>query len=120
MSSFLVSDNHLHAICSFAGKLKLLGSSLPEHCRLFVMLKEANLLALQDRYGDPAEKVAKPEPKQVDVSPVALLKAVQCLDYQCSDWQKWGDSLAKKYLGVIESAAIMELPGYDDAAWAIV
>lgn len=120
MSAFLVSDNHLHAICSFAGKLKFLGFSLPEHGPLFVILKEANLLALRDRYGDPVEKIAKPQPKKVDVSPVALLKAVQCLDYQCCDWQGWGKSLAKKYLGMIERAAIMELPGYEEAAWAIV
>lgn len=118
MSAFLVSDNHLSAICSFASKLKAKGYSLPGHGELFAALKNANLLALQDRYGDEVEP-AKPFVKLVPAAPVALLKLCQCLDYQCSDWNGWGESFAKKYLDAIISAAVMELPGYEEAAWAI-
>lgn len=120
MSAFLVHDNHLHAICTFASGLKSKGYSIPEVGDLFVAFKSANLLALRDRYGDPAEPAGKPKPKQVVVPPVALLKACQCLEYQCSDWTGWNDSAAKKYLGVVQSAAVMALPGYEEAAWAIV
>lgn len=119
MSAFLVSDNHLHAICSFADKLKARGiTSLPDHGHLFVAFKNANLLALQDRYGDPIEDVA-PSVRKIPVPVVSLLKACHCLDYQCSDWSKWPESFAKKYLDVIQSAAVMDLPGYEEAPWAI-
>lgn len=119
MSAFLVSDNHLHAICSFASNLRFLGLSLPDHVDLFVALKQANVLALHDRYGDPAEKVAKPRPKIIKLPVLAVLKACQCLDYQCSDWSGWKESFAKKHLDLIVSAGVMELPGYEEAEWAI-
>lgn len=117
MSAFLVSDNHLHAICSFAGRM--VGSGLPPHKELFRVLKQANLLSLSDRYGDKAEK-ADAKVKLVGASAIGVVKACHSLAYQSSEWSGWGESDAKKYLGWIERSAVEALPGYDDAAWAIV
>lgn len=51
-----------------------------------------------------------------------LLKYLQAIDYQCSDWSGWQDSWEGKYLGDIVkmvTLAIMEsLPEYQAAKWA--
>ena len=119
MSAFLVSDNHLHAICSFASGLKCKGYGLPSHGDLFALFKNANLIALKDRYGDEFVP-AKARVKLVAVPAVEVVKACHSLEYQCSDWSNWNGSPEEKALAAICKAAVMALPGYEEAAWAIV
>lgn len=116
MSCFLVSDDHISAICTFAGCMR--GARLPQHKELFRLLKQANLLALGDRYGDEAEEAAG-KIALVPVPVITVIKACHCLEYQCSDWSGWAESDAKKYLDWIERAAVNALPGYDEAPWGI-
>lgn len=118
MSSFVVSDKHLSAICSFAGRMKGF-SSLPPHKELFRVLMQANLLAVSERYGDPVEKaVAKVD--LVSVPAISVVKLCHCLEYQSSDWSGWEASDAKRYLDWIERAAVNAIPGYEEANWASV
>lgn len=116
MSAFLVSDDHITAICCFADKCR--GAGFPQHGKLFQVLKQANLNALTDRYGDPAER-AEEKVGRLDLGLVEILKAAQCLEYQCCDWDQWDGSEAEKYLRWIKSAAIGRLPGYAEAHWEV-
>ena len=52
-----------------------------------------------------------------NVDPVMILKLAQCLDYQSCETEDWKDTLAKRQLDWIISAAIRMLPGYDDFDW---
>jgi hypothetical protein len=71
----------------------------------------------------------------VDLAPVAIVKACDCLEYQASDWTCWDRSDIAAHLAAIRAAALAvalaglsisarvngrELPGYDAAAWELV
>lgn len=51
------------------------------------------------------------------VSPVEVLKAASCLEYQSCEHPEFRDSFAFLILERIRSAAVSELPGYDAASW---
>ena len=54
---------------------------------------------------------------------VLLIKALQCVDYQCSDADEWEASEDKAFLDLIQQEAsdylISELPEYKSAPWGI-
>lgn len=49
---------------------------------------------------------------------IDVLKLCQSWDYQSSETDDWKDSLAWQQVDLIRSAAIRQLPGYDDADWS--
>jgi len=53
------------------------------------------------------------------LSPVAVLKACSCYEYQSCEHPGWETSEAKRLIDSITQAAIAALPGYQDAAWEI-
>jgi hypothetical protein len=52
-----------------------------------------------------------------EFSPVQVLKAINCLDYQSCEHAAWRSSEARAFLNALQSAAIHALPGYDGAEW---
>ena len=51
------------------------------------------------------------------VSPVAILKMCDCLEYQYCETEDGEKSLAHVLMQNIRKAAIRQLPGYEDAPW---
>jgi hypothetical protein len=136
MSCFVVNDYHVSAIVAWAIRHQaLVGISADA---LAHELADANRAAFHQRYaGDYADESPPFEGfAMVDVShlaPVAIVKACDCLAYQCSDWTGWDSSEAAAHLAAIRAAALHRatggiwrddmrahrLPGYDAAAWTL-
>lgn len=55
--------------------------------------------------------------RQLD--PVAVLKLVQCFDYQSCEHDDWRESSAFAYCQTLKDKLIGMLPGYDAAKWGI-
>ena len=53
------------------------------------------------------------------LSAVALLKAVNCYEYQSCEHPGWKRSQAYAFCQALRSALIRELPGYEQAPWHI-
>ena len=54
-----------------------------------------------------------------ELSPVQVLKACNCLEYQSCEHPGWEDSQARANLEVIRAYAVRQLPGYEDADWTL-
>lgn len=54
------------------------------------------------------------------LSPVSILKACDCLEYQSCEHPGWEGSIAQCIVRGIKDAAVSDLPGYDDApGWGL-
>jgi hypothetical protein len=53
------------------------------------------------------------------LTPVELLKAVDCLEYQSCEHEGWNKSEAKKECERLRAIATRNLPGYNEAPWGI-
>lgn len=121
MSCFVVSDYHVDALVSWAeihnsSGLRLFGDAPA----LAAALAAANRAAYKDRYGEEGDTKPAYIPRDVRrMSPVQVLKACNCLDYQCSDWTLWEHSISRRALDIIKDLAVSRLPGYDEADWAL-
>ena len=128
MSAFLVSDDHITALCTFACDTDAVHASLwlngvclnaeGRHLDMFRMLKQANLDSLVARYGEEPT-LADERLGRLVLPPVAIVKACDCLAYQSCEVSGWDVTDAALTLESIRNAAISRLPGYDDAAWSI-
>ena len=58
------------------------------------------------------------ESKYYVLSPIAILKMCDGLEYQSCETEDWEQSVAYKLLTAIRKAAIRKLDGYDDAPWS--
>ncbi len=142
MSCFVVNDYHVNALVAWGLRHGAIVGTSPD--ALAHMLACANRAAYAERYqdDDQVEPFAGFD-RSVDPShlvPVAVVKACDCLDYQCSDWSSWSGigSEPAAHLAAIRAAALglalaghgiaagpnaggleygRELPGYDAAAW---
>jgi hypothetical protein len=142
MSCFVVSDFHINALVSWGLRHGAIVGISPD--ALAHMLAGANRAAFAERYlDDPGLVPFAGFDRPVDPShlaPVAIVKACDCLDYQCSDWTSWSGAGSEPaaHLAAIRAAALAlalaglsiaarasaggldygrELPGYDAADW---
>lgn len=99
---------------------------------LAVALARANVASLEERYGN-IDKVFEEgyglanyladvreaaDPKSVwDFTPVQVIKAANCFDYQTCEIDAYEDLWVSKLLNSIVNNAIHDLPGYDKAKW---
>lgn len=58
-------------------------------------------------------------PLTAPIVPVAVLKALDCYEYQSCEHDGWVTSHAKEFCDDLRGRMISELPGYDDAPWEI-
>lgn len=56
-------------------------------------------------------------PAYLRLKPVDILKMCDCLEYQSCETDDYRKTLGFKLLNKIRSAAICDLPGYEDAPW---
>lgn len=130
MSCFTVTDNHLSAIIGWACRANLNAGWVENPGRhayrpgmeqeAVDILHAANVRSVNARYrlaNIPAGAVFQVNaPKLL---PVEVIKACDCVEYQCTEWDEFEGSDAQKLLRDIQCAAIRALPGYEAAAWDI-
>ena len=134
MSAFIVNQNHINALVS--AMLDGHMSYWDGHNRVFVtrhnaeetgrILLAENVRSVNYRYRgeiDDDEKNAAASYRFTQftrrLSPVQLIKAVHCLDYQSSENEDWENSIAWRICQIIIFHATTQLPGYDNARWEI-
>lgn len=130
MSVFIVSERHIDYMLSAArdffheGEFDYLG--VPA---MAAKLERANVESFAHRYPRDAGTVTLPDPsaptreprllRRGKVTIVQTIKAVQCYEYQACEWPAWEGSDAQRFCVRLMGAAIMNLVGYDGAAWGI-
>lgn len=122
MSCFVVPDFHIDALVSWAVANHagaFIGGLTPRE--LAAELHLANCAAYRERYGDdPGESYAFTMRPEVHAMPaVQVIKACDCLDYQCGDWVDYPGSIAERAVQVIRNTATYLIPGYRAAAWTL-
>lgn len=132
MSAFVVSDNHINAIVRWAcrNNVQVRHNSIyiyqpgMEQEAASILLAE-NIRNVNYRYAhnasaqtDPATTIVY-NPDAPNLHPLAVIKAVHCLDYQCSETDDYEQSQAAAILRAVLNSATLKLPGYDVAQWAI-
>lgn len=126
MSAFVVSQNHINAIVTWANHRDRGCYAIADPTAIGQMLLNANNRSVRYRYTDADEQsMTDPEPFEWRpsaarrLSPVEALKAIVCLDYQCCEPDDYDGSQCHRALEQLKSQAISELEGYDAAPWAI-
>lgn len=121
MSAFIVSDDHIHALVSYAlGGANDRISTRHDNDQLGQVLVNENYRSVNYRYR------AKDEPPRYSwrptlrpFKPVEILKACDCYDYQSCETEDYDSTEAARIIQQIRSKAIRNLPGYESAAWDI-
>jgi hypothetical protein len=125
MSAFVVGPDHIDAILTYAQAARRDYGNAAEYTATGRKLLAANVASVCYRYerDTPADHI-DPErytfrPLNRNRSAVEIIKACDCLAYQCSELPEWVGSEAYQLLNAIRSRAVYCLPGYSDAAWEI-
>ena len=142
MSAFQVSANHIATLVDAAILHRMTSfycigeSGSPQRCpvshenreELLTMLADENLASLEARYAEPkatsligsSSRFPRHPSKALNLSPVALLKAVNCYEYQSCEHTAWRDSKAFAFCQALKGALVHALPGYEAAnTWGI-
>lgn len=91
-------------------------------------LQSWNVIAHDERYPDTQDPAYKPDHVKkvgtfIELNVYQLLKALECIDYQCIDSEDYDKSEECKLLRTICNDcrywALHEVPQYNDAKWAI-
>ena len=128
MSAFLVNDRHIDALLTWAintpdygAPRKLDGMTVYDQPDLLgQILVDANYRSLSARYGDndqPHEYKFRRYPRTL--SPVEVIKACDCLIYQCCEFEEWPTTKAYRMVQDMREGAINSLDGMNNAAWEI-
>ena len=118
MSAFIVSDEHIASLVSFAVANNTITSDLAQISA--TVLLDANITSVNVRYKENTTATIDywSTPKKF-LTPVQAIKAAKCLDYQSCEFDGYESSTAKKLINQIINSALYKLEGYDDAPWAI-
>lgn len=158
MSAYIVSDEHIRALLTFALVLgersgfawlgpgndapnayqrgqawgpAAIAQAQERRCvltretadRWGQMLLDQNYVSVGHRYDEsddaPRFDYGRHFLDHAPVSPVAVLKAIDCYVYQSCEDPGWEESNARRFCDALRKLAISKLPGYDDAAWEI-
>ena len=127
MSAFIVSDTHINLLVSFAerkditayyGNPRVAYSFAKDAARLAGILHTANVESVNHRYDDHAPSDDYQYQFSYKVVPaIAILKGLDCLEYQSCELPDWEGTLAHALIQRIRSSAIHCLDGYEDAPW---
>lgn len=134
MSAFIVSDYHINALVSWASSRN--GNDAVSYYwsgrrrdvredskRVASVLHAENVRSVNARYSECDEPAGfKYRPVALGytkITPVQVIKACHCLEYQSCETSDWQETEAFAILAGIQDAALRALPGYDDAAWAL-
>lgn len=129
MSAFIVSNTQINALVRFASTNNVSFYYGPTSQRWNVsgnedataqLLLDENVRSVNFRYGETteAERIVY-QIDAPDLTPVQVIKAAQCLEYQSCETSDWEQTMAKKLLTTIIDWAVTKLPGYEAAPWSI-
>jgi hypothetical protein len=127
MSAYVVSDDTINFIVSRASELDThyvyAGQNYPiRGCEQHVaaILYTANVESVNERYaqadvsiGFRFRRYTKPQ------TIAALLKCIQCFEYQACETNGFEHTIAAKIIDGIRRAAIRAVPGYEAAPWGL-
>lgn len=115
MSSYICTDAHISALAGFAAR-NISGNTAQE---VAATLYAANAKSVASRYRETPEDSFEFDlmASIKNAAPVAILKSVDCLEYQSCDDDGWEHCKAFELCAAIRRAAIRQLPGYEDASW---
>jgi hypothetical protein len=139
MSAFIVGHDHIDALLTYAvdrrtsywtgkARIDITRATAEEIGRILLMENE---LSVRHRYPDDAPgdlpgtigenaETYKFRPFMARLTPVVILKACNCFDYQACEHDGYRASMAWKIVDAIRHQAINDLPGYDGAdGWDI-
>lgn len=117
MSNFMCKPSLFAGLAQYAARNPAIDADRIETVRMFV---EANAAATGGSVHSAAVDHIVRGALALDsikATTIQLLKAVDCLMYQCSDWEHWDNSEAARMARLIKSALIDSLPGYNEAKW---
>ncbi len=119
MSAFIVTHDHINAIISFACQYNIAGVAGREQATAELLLAE-NTRSVNHRYREntPVETIVFSS-QDPTLSPIEVIKACDCLDYQSCETDDWRSTPACKLLESIQSHAVRQLDGYQKAPWEI-
>lgn len=133
MSAFIVSDNHIDVIMTFAVLKHASYYWAEKKERVYITAENAsevgqklvneNYRSVNYRYRGEFGSPIKYKFKRVrpdNYSAVDVLKAIDSLDYQSCETDDWQDTEARAILDGIQSRMINALPGYDESkGWSL-
>lgn len=129
MSAFIVNEYHLNRLIQYAsfrdvsmcvdGKFD---RSVKDNEQLLLgMLVKANYESVNDRYAEntPAMPGKYTPDYEWSLTPIQVIKACNCFDYQSCEIDNYETTDAAKTIEAIRSMAVSHLPGYEEAEWEI-
>lgn len=141
MSAFIVGHDHIDALMTYAVEKRISYWNPAAKTRITITAENAeevgrillheNEVSVRYRYsdcgpddlpgtiGENAETYKFRRAPMLPMRAVAVIKAVNCLEYQSCEHPGWESSLAWRICQDIKSQSVHDLPGYDEAAWEI-
>ena len=127
MSAFIVNDYHISQLIRYGSHRDVsmcVNGKFDRHITgneqlLMGMLVTANYQSVNHRYNEntpPMPGKYEPDYERV-LSPVQVIKACNCYDYQSCEIDNYETTDAAKCIDAIRSKAINALPGYEEAEW---
>jgi len=84
------------------------------------LLLDENVRSVNYRYDEGETYIYKHDkPVHTNWSPVEVLSAIACYEYQACETPEWQYSEARTFCDALRSALVAKLPGYDKAPWGI-
>lgn len=123
MSCFIVSDKHISALARFAVTERILdyhnatGIDWTEQ-EIGELLNAENTKSYNARYREAVEPAFRYVVTPA-LSPVELIKAIDCYEYQACEHDGWETSQAHALCQEMRARATNALPGYADAPWGL-
>lgn len=134
MSAFMVSKKHIDALVTFAtkpdrfdGVIKVMDDDgldleLTPDTATFLgrVLRDQNWRSVQENHpGDPHPREPYSHEPVNGIGPVEIIKLCHCYRYQSCETSDYDYTLAERIIEGIIERAVRQVPGYEEADWAI-
>jgi len=83
------------------------------------MLWRENHMSVNARYDENTDTPAYRFERTQEFSPVQMLKAIDCYEYQSCEHDGWETSSARAFCDELRAVLIHSLPGYEQAEWGL-
>ncbi len=125
MSAFIVPNAHITALAVYAERHSIhsaMDCGQVNAEKVGTVLLDENINSVNYRYKEEntdACFVIDSWAEHRSFTPLQIIKAARCLNYQSCEHPEWSKSRAYAILQEIVMTAISQLPSYEDADWVI-
>ena len=130
MSAFIVGNKHISAMMQAASPrypgdtVSYYWNDEPHYFgghsqEIGQKLVDENYRSVNYRYNEDTQPETFKNIPQRRFSPVELIKACDCYNYQSCETPDWKETEAYAIMQMLRERAIDNLPGYSEAAWQI-